>query len=838
MYHSIQFKSIAQLQNKISLIAYRPSIYKVCMRDILSQESIRSSYGNISLIGSQNGSLNIRNYQVAGTYYSKQCMSLCVLNSYQAQISITNVNYKPNYYTFGNQSSYLFAYVSNSSVQIKQLVLSVGSSSVNSLQTTQTSTNSNQFQYGGIITQINASSVIIHNSAVQAHLKQTTNYLNSSGMIVGSSNFSIISINNLCAFEQTTFSNSVVNLSGLFGAIGGKISFMNVKINYSASGNGLFSNFGIIGVLTVDCTVGLFNNLQINYLSTQKSSYSDNEINIAALIGSCNAKQVLLNQSNFQSNISAASDVSVVCGYQNSSFSINNIEIINSNVISLSSVSSSIGGGVFGCIDGISIKLNYLQIVINMRSLSINSESYCSGILGYSTNVVNISIYKCYIYNSSVQSTSQNNGQALASGIIASSNQQNIKFQQIQIDNISIISKSQNNFGISAGYIALLTSSNVYCSQLNITNSLIQSNSCAAMSAGIMGMFNYSNLIMQNTQVFNSIIFGSDEQYSNISLNTIRQASGVLSFVYHSQIQISKTSIQGVNITMISNLNKAATGGITGWLLFSNSTQKQIEIIDIYQLSNSLEYNSHSGGFNSIVDQSYDQQFNNTISNSVIITINQVYNPLGSTAYSYTGSVIGYTVGSSILLQNMLALQMNLTSNGVIGSYCGGLVDIITGYNDIKTQLTLIYNDIFNINIVSISTVDAVAGSAIGFITYNSNITIDQLIIHNTIINVSAKYVFAGSFAGSQWSQYNNSFVQIFNSEIYSVQIFYQNQMSTFINLILRPQWPLLTNSQIKISSTKSLGFSSINGIPVSNCENVQVQYINGNNFISESGCV
>ncbi|CAL6099952.1 Hypothetical_protein [Hexamita inflata] len=141
-------------------------------------------------------------------------------------MSITNVNFKPDIYMFGNQSSYIFVYVSSSYVLIKQLVLTIGFTNAYSLQTNLQSTNTNQFQYGGIVSQITESSVIIHNSVVRAQLKQTTNYFNSSGMIIGISTTTIISINQLCAFEQTSTASNV-NQSGLLGTICGKISVSN-----------------------------------------------------------------------------------------------------------------------------------------------------------------------------------------------------------------------------------------------------------------------------------------------------------------------------------------------------------------------------------------------------------------------------------------------------------------------------------------------------------------------------------------------------------------------------------------------------------------------------------
>ncbi|CAL6045549.1 Hypothetical_protein [Hexamita inflata] len=509
--------------------------------------------------------------------------------------------------------------------------------------------------------------------------------------------------------------------------------------------------------------------------------------------------------------------------------------VISNSKIQSESQSVSISGGVFGQIDGVSTlcvnTLYGLSINTNIESKATNSYSYSSGIAGYVSNVNHIHVEQCLVYNSSIKSTSQF-GQSQSSGIMSYLNYSNINFEHIQINNISVQSISQNNIGISAGYIAQITLSTIYSTQINVTKSIIQSNSCSPISAGIVGYFNYSDLIMQSTFVFNSIISGSDQQYTNLSLNTTRQSSGVLSFVYYSNVKISKTSIQDSNITMISNLDKAATGGIIGWLLYSSSIQKYIEIQNVSQYIYSLQHNSHSGGFNSVVDQSVDYQYNNIISNSVINTIN------GSASYS--GSINGYVAGSNVYYVNIQASYVTLISSSTFTNYCGGLVGIVTSFGVVlkESQLEIDGSRVFNVNIRITTVHNGVAGSVIGFITQNSNITINNIKVQSSTNNITAKFVFAGSFAGSQWSQSNNSFVKITNSEIYSVKIYYQNQTTISINFIICPQFPELTNSLIQISSTKSLGFSSINGISVSNCENVQVQQINGNNFISENGCL
>ncbi|CAL6009954.1 Hypothetical_protein [Hexamita inflata] len=762
-------------------------------------------------------------------------MSLCVLNTNQAQISITNVNFNPNIYTFGNQSSYLFVQISTSSVQIQQLVLSVGSLSINSLQTTQTSTISIQFQYGGVISQISTSSVIIHNCAVQAYLKQTTNYQNSSGIIIGTASSSIISINNLCALEQTMFAGLVVNQSGLFGIIGGKISFMNVNVNYSVSGNSYFSNFGTIGLLTINCSNGQFTNLQITFTSVQKSSYDDSEINVAALIGQCVAQQIVLNNSNFKTNLSAASNVAVISGYQNSNFSIFNVYISTSNVNSLPQYTCGISGGIFGIINSIpSYTANIytgLKIIITIQSNVNKNNSYSSAVIGYSGNVDHVHISNCYIQDTIIKSIATNTGMSYASGIISLLQTSDIVIETTKICNMQINAQSQTERGIAAGYIALNDLSNVTFYNIDTISSIILSLSCAAMSSGIMGNISRSNVIITMSKIITTQIYGSDMNNIGTNNDDVRISSGVLSFTNFSQVSISNVNLELSNITMIS-YKKAATGGIIGWLIRSNSTQIKNSVNNIIFISNSQNNWTHSGGISAIIDQSFDYQTENIVKYITFQNINET-----NTA-SYVGGINGYVQRAIAILTNIQVQKILIILNSQY-NYCGGIIGIARLYDQsAQSQITISGASVISTNMSISSQCDGVIGSGFGIITENVNVTIDNLKIYSSIINISAKSVYAGSFAGTQYSSSSQTLIKISNSQIYSVQINYQNQTNVYINLILRQQLQSLTNGLLYISSTKSLGFSSINGVTVSNCENVQAQLVNGNNFISENGCI
>ncbi|CAL6046352.1 Hypothetical_protein [Hexamita inflata] len=785
-----------------------------------------SSNGNISLFGSQSGMLNIKNYQVSGAYYSQKCMSLCVQNSNQAQISITNVNFKPDIYTLGNQSSCLFAYISTSSIQIKLLVLQVGSISVNSLQTAQSSSSLIQFQYGGIVSQISASSVIIQNTAIQVFLKQTTNCINSSGIVIGASSTTMISINNLCVLEYSTFVGSVVNQSGVFGTIGGKISMFNVNINYSASGNGKFSNFGTIGVLIVDCTTGSFSNLQISFISINKMSYDDSEVNVATLIGSCLAKNMMINILHIQGNVSASSCVALVTGQQNSNVTINNLFLSNSNIFS-----SQISSGVSGLVKNICYIQGLLVQNIFVQSRVQGKAIYSAGIFGYTSNNQN-KIQQCTINNITVFSQTLNNAESFASCMISYSINSSIIFEEIQINSINIEAQSQNMQGVSSGYISYLDNCQIQLSNLQSENITIVSNSCIPRSSGIIGIALFSQIHVIQSYINNSNILGTDVMYRNTGdLQSVSLCTGVLADSINSSILVKYISvIQSIITSTARQLSAAA--GITGYLLNSNSTIRNINTINIFLNCTSLEWNSHSGAINSIVQDSCE-----TMLNILIQYINIITHSLND---SYVGGITGwqnanYSSISAVQVQ-WLTIQTTSDINVISGGFIGQLK-----INYIILQLLSISNSNISSQTRHNNYGYCYTGSIIGKGIDITTFVIDNVKAQNIINNNVGYMVFSGAFIGALQTDTHivaNSLIKIMNSEINSIQIYYTAYNYKLINIILGLTTPATNVNTIQISSTKSLGFSSVNGVSIGNCENVQVQQINGNYQISENGCI
>ncbi|CAL6115704.1 Hypothetical_protein [Hexamita inflata] len=816
---------ISSQLNILSRVSSGLSIRNINVNLLLSSQS----NGNISLIGQQKGTLNIRNYQINGSYYTKQCMTLCVINSNQAQISITNVNFKPDFYVFGNQSSFLFAFVSTSTIQIKQLVIQIGSTTINNLLTSaQTSTYLNQFQYGGIISQISGSSVIIHNSALQIYLKQTTNYINSSGVIIGTSTTSIISINQICIFEQTTLTGSIVNQSGFFGIIGGKISITNVNINYSVSGNGQFSNFGTIGVLTIDCTMSSFENVYISFISIQKSSYDDSETNVAAMIGFCNAKLVYLNDSSIQGNITAASNVALISGFQNSNFTISNIVLQNSNIMSLPQSISAISAGLFGSIESLSKSNSYngLQVQVNIQSTVSGNNSHSAAIVALASNIYLLYIQQCYIQESFTNSSSQS-GISSSSGIISFGSLSQIICKNITLQNSQMY--TQLSSGITAGLFAQSLKCNVTLINMNIFISHIISNSSIPIVGGIFGIINSSQFNISNYNLDQSIIKGEDIYYPNQINSLIRgNSGGIIAFASYTQIIVTSVNVQNSNISQ-KYKQHASAGGLNGEFQNVKSSVNNSQVVNLNIICYSQEANAHIGGISSILISSQEIQQNVTV--QYVMLLSQ-----SISGQSHVGGIIGWNGNSSIVnISSGIVFAIQVQING-LSAYCGGMVGTVYFSNFYVNGFSL-----QNSNLSANVTTDCVLGSAIGiqWRLSASYIILSSLNIKNVINNLIGNTAFSSAFIGTITAGHyslDNS-VDILNSEIYTIQINTQATIN-YINLILRPQQADISDGSIKILNTKSLGFSSINNQNINPCENVKMQQINNQYYSSVNGCI
>ncbi|CAL6093108.1 Hypothetical_protein [Hexamita inflata] len=99
------------------------------IKDVKIQFNIQASTGNLGLVRSLIGQMNIINYEVSGTYEMQGMMSLGVQTLSSSKVLIKHVNFAPFSYIYGNQSSYLFGIITSSSIEIAKSTITIGNQS-------------------------------------------------------------------------------------------------------------------------------------------------------------------------------------------------------------------------------------------------------------------------------------------------------------------------------------------------------------------------------------------------------------------------------------------------------------------------------------------------------------------------------------------------------------------------------------------------------------------------------------------------------------------------------------------------------------------------------------
>ncbi|CAL6075651.1 Hypothetical_protein [Hexamita inflata] len=301
-----------------------------------------SSIGNITLVQNLQYVANIQNYQVMGNYYSQGTVALLGANVNATTLIITSINFKPETFNVGNQSSYLVSMVEFSTVQIKDMSIIMGSSSQQQTANQIVSTYTNPYIFGGIFTTVISTSINIVQLIGDSYLTHNTNYVTSSGYLIGQSQVqSNIIIMNMC------------------------LSINNIQQQDE--------NFGIIGYAQ--------GNIQLTQISLFMSLQSKNFKRVG-IIGFTSTSVMLIHISKIQSTIclnvigsSSYGDVGTFGLIQSQQFQIFD-SILEYNNNNYSSVSS---GGLSGYLGNSIIKV-YNIVILNSN---IQSQKYCGGFVGY-----------------------------------------------------------------------------------------------------------------------------------------------------------------------------------------------------------------------------------------------------------------------------------------------------------------------------------------------------------------------------------------------------------------------------------------------------------------------
>ncbi|CAL6072120.1 Hypothetical_protein [Hexamita inflata] len=306
------------------------------------------SIGNITLIGNISGIMNISGYQILGQYYSTQTLAMISRYINQTTFIINYVTISPSVYNAGNQSSFLFSVVSISSVQLNNVAMIIGSSSkpLTTVSITTNAYDTNYFQFGGLIANIQSKSIIqVVNLVQDSYQYFSTNYICYSGFIIGynSDTTSSVSIVDVCLQQKLTSTSQQLRYSGLIGLNAGNTSLNKLSIVFQVQINHL-NCFGIVG-------------------------YQHNSLNSEI--------QNMITKVNTTVGSSSFGFTGVVVGYHRSK----NSSIMNVSVISSNISSSTYVGGVLGYCISSSIVLKSLKL----SQIILFASSSCGVVVGYSS---------------------------------------------------------------------------------------------------------------------------------------------------------------------------------------------------------------------------------------------------------------------------------------------------------------------------------------------------------------------------------------------------------------------------------------------------------------------
>ncbi|CAL5992656.1 carboxypeptidase_regulatory-like domain-containing protein [Hexamita inflata] len=384
------------------------SLSGATISNLLVNLSFALSAGNITLINSVNGVLNISGYQILGDYISTLTVAMIGINVQTVNVNVNQISFKPNTFNVGNGSSYLFgcSVSAMSTFVINNIAVVIGNSSniqiLGSISTNNSETN--YCQFGGIIAFINKTSLLnINNIIIDSYQKFSTSYVSNSGILVGfiQSSQNTITINNICLKQQITNITLQFYYFGLIGRNYGSFSIQNALVIFSVQST-CFQHFGIVGNQETNSIYA-----EIINLRTSVSVSSDRGKLIGSLYGYLDTKNFTVqNSSVVGGNISCGSDfVGGIIGWQQFSITIINVYIQNTNLSGANHV-----GGVIG---DQSSNTNTTIMNFTIQNTNVSGSRSAGGIIGRCDS-------KLFITNAQIQTVRIKSG--YFSGVVIGSN--------------------------------------------------------------------------------------------------------------------------------------------------------------------------------------------------------------------------------------------------------------------------------------------------------------------------------------------------------------------------------------------------------------------------------
>ncbi|CAL6089461.1 Conserved_hypothetical protein [Hexamita inflata] len=730
------------------------------IKDMKINLDVEDSIGSLSLVGSITGQMNIINYEVSGTYETQGSVSLGASSLISSNVMIKHVNFMPYSFIYGNQSSYLFRIVSSSMIEISRSTIIVGNQSAQLILGSLTTTSTQQQQFGGLVSQMTATRLIVAEISYFSNFTCTTQFMAKSGLLLGMSisASSQVIFQGLCA-QLTIDANSVFNQFGVIGYVEGNVTVKQANIVTNI--NTVTMNYlGVVGNIASLSKLSCFSDL----LLQQRLQFTSGGSN-SALVGYLQAQTSKL--TNIQLNNNLQNGTGVYGGFialSKSDISISDSVVSNSTTISTGYSSAVIGQSTISSI------VQNILIVNNF----INSSQQVGSVFGFADSDVTIR-------NGEIQYITLISKQNLGGyiGIVLLGRQ--VSVQNANSSDILILSLAASSAGIIIG----LTNANN-----TVTGSCSQNANISTLNGGIGsgGIIGYS--------VINATVI--DCHSTNILLNSSTNGTGGI--IGQNNISlIVECSV--INIQIMSTL---PAGGITG---FQNSNSI---IISCHSSNNSIYSTSYVGG---IIGRSFiftqvqnSSSLNCSITSSTIVAggifgiscsvvINScLVNYLTTESGAQSGGIIGITANSDGSIQISNVSVQNIFMHCINGNSVGSIIGIV--------YIDSIINGAKIKNITIVTSAATGIGGVIGYSL--ANIQMINCIVDNLNINSTAA---AGGIIGYSniTSIINCSVANSFINSTSSIGGIMGHQIA---NTTLVDSQTLIQNATVRNTSLSSSGYT------------------------------
>ncbi|CAL6010627.1 Hypothetical_protein [Hexamita inflata] len=749
--------------------------------------------------------------------------------------------------------------------------MQVGKQDSNNNLTIVSSNENYNYQYGGIVMQLQVSKLYIQNMVTQQFQVLNTQNIIQAGSIIGNVksiqsyiSFSLINVGCMEYFPV----NSSVQSYGIIGCLEGDLYLSQSIIQYHIDGQAILCNTGIIGQISVNSNMTIFTGLSLSFYKSTKVFDQLIDNNIAVLIGYNKCYNVSINDSNFFNiTINSGNSAAVLFASMfDSTVKIINLDISMTNIVLVSPQYAN-ASLLISIAKNINMRMQHVKIYDSNISSQSNSSNSAI-IIAYSNNntiiTTDINVVEC-------QSISMSAYIAYASAAITVNEYSNLRFYDFKLFGSLIQTNSTFLSGILAGLLCSSQASILQLDSIEIYQSNFSSYSVIPQANAILGQIHNDTVYIQKSSVSEIFINASDLTNVDESFRTeMAISSSFIGMAHNSQIQIAKVQLENSD-SYISYKFQLTISGIVSYETLCQINVSEIIIKQCKFIASSQTGNVFAAAVlgthnidSSVQTRNTVQIFNVNVQNIYIIgTTQQISQCSGIGSFNYkiieniqniklqnsqiqcngaqfsrAGAIYSGIAQCTVMIQNFYTYNINVISTTTNNSYIGGLIGNSQDCT-ITMQSCIIKNS--NISGYSISPGNvSITGGIIGRLDV-TNLTMIDIYTKNINLITNGVSAYSGSLIGRANTLLDNdiyeySIVQIYKCQIESTNIKYTSD-NPLISLVLYANTVKLAQIKIEIIDTYSTGISYINEQQVSNCQQIQITHDDIMYTIPQYGC-